>query len=197
MPLTKITNKDYLTDIANLAPEILKEYNIALQKAELRLPGGGVNGWSIMEIFHKCENLPNAEYLPTLKSAISNLPSNIYPAFCWVSGIKGGELTDKTVHYELYPVGLIRYHITLQASPKASINIQENDNVWRKYTWEDNSVYKFENLQNLHYLSFNEITDKDRIIIVLDVFEDVPPTQSEVDVADRVVSMFLKPKEDR
>jgi len=195
MPLTKITNKEYLNTLASLSPTILNEYIAALPKASLRVPGQGVQGWSIMEILYKGENLPNADYLPTLKSALSNLPSNIYPAFCWVSAIKGGELTDEKKHYENYPLGLIRYHITLQASPKASINIQEDDEVWRAYTWEDNSVYNLESTKNMHYLSFNEVSDKDRIIIVLDVFEDTPPTPAELDMSDRVVSSFLLPKD--
>jgi hypothetical protein len=190
MPLTKVTNKSYLTELVSLAPTILSEYESALSGLSLRKPWL-IEGWKILEVYQQGKLLTEADSIPTFKSFIENLPSNVYPVMAVLSSVRGGELTDEMVHSEDYPIALHRYHIPLHACSNAFLNIQEDDGSWSQNTWEDGFAYEFENPQNNHFLSHNDTLD-DRVIIIIDVFEDVAPTQGELDLCYSIASSFIE-----
>jgi hypothetical protein len=190
VPLIKITSKDYLNNLIALAPAILDEYSTAIEDISMRKPLM-IDGWTILEVYQQGELLTGANSVPTLKSFIENLPSNVYPVMAVLSSIRGGELTDEMVHNEDYPTALHRYHIPLHACEHAFLNVKEDNNEWSRYTWEDGFAYEFENPQNNHYLSHNDTLD-DRVIIILDVFEDVAPTQDELSLCYSIASSFIE-----
>ena len=190
MPLTKITGKVYLNELVALAPTILSEYEAALSSLHSLTPLG-IQGWQLLEIYEQSRLTPNADNIPTLKTFIENLPNNVYPIMSAVSSISGGVLTDEMEHSENYPVGLHRYHIPLHTCTNAFLSVQEDDGNWVQYTWEDGFAYKFENPQNTHFLSHND-TLEDRVIIILDVYEDTPPTQDERDTCYNTAHSFLE-----
>ena len=189
MPLTKITNKSYLNELVGLAPVILGEYLATLETATHSKPGG-VTGWKLTEVMRNRGLLPNASQIPTLKTFIEGLPVGIYPIMAAISSVRGTKLTDGTIHSEAYPETMHRYHIPLHACVNAVIHIEEDDTGWQDYTWEDGFAYEFENPQNTHYLSHNDIAD-DRIVIILDVFEGVEPTVDETSVCDNIIQSFI------
>ena len=189
MPLTKITNKSYLNELVGLAPVILGEYLATLETATHSKPGG-VTGWKLTEVMRNRGLLPNASQIPTLKTFIEGLPVGIYPIMAAISSVRGTKLTDGTIHSEAYPETMHRYHIPLHACVNAVIHIEEDDTGWQDYTWEDGFAYEFENPQNNHYLSHNDIAD-DRIVIILDVFEGVEPTVDETSVCDNIIQSFI------
>jgi hypothetical protein len=190
MALVKITNKEFLNNLISLAPTILSEYEGALTSLSFRKPMT-IEGWKLLEVYQQGVLLEGANSIPTLKSFIENLPSNIYPVLVVLSSIRGGDLTDNKVHSEDYPVALHRYHIPLHACNNAFLKIQEDDGSWSQSTWEEGFAYEFENPQNKHFLSHNDILD-DRVIIILDVFEDVAPTQDELDLCYSIASSFIE-----
>jgi len=189
MPLTKITNKSYLNELVGLAPVILGEYLATLETATHSKPGG-VTGWKLTEVMRNRGLLPNASQIPTLKTFIEGLPVGVYPIMAAISSVRGTKLTDGAIHSESYPETMHRYHIPLHACVNAVIHIEEDDTGWQDYTWEDGFAYEFENPQNNHYLSHNDIAD-DRIVIILDVFEGVEPTVDETSVCDNIIQSFI------
>jgi hypothetical protein len=190
MPLTKITNKSYLNELVALAPVILSEY---LATLETTIPSKPVTieGWRLTEVLRNRSLLPNANQIPTLKTFIENLPTDVYPIMTTISSVRGTELTDEMIHSEAYPENMHRYHIPLHACDNAVIHIEEDNTVWTDYTWEDGFAYEFENPQNNHYLSHNDTVD-DRIIIILDVFEGVEPTAEETSICENIIASFIE-----
>lgn len=191
MPLTKITNKEYLNQLSNITPSIFSEYTSELNNLLFKKPIS-IDGWNLTEVWQQGSFTEDATSLPTLKAFLEeNLPNNIYLVMCVISSIRGGELTDERVHKEAYPSNMHRYHIPLHTCKNAFLNIQEDgDNTFTQYTWEEGFVYELENPQNNHYLSHNDTLD-DRVIIILDVFEDYSPTQEELDSIYKIASSFI------
>ena len=189
MPLTKVTNKAYLANLVSLAPTILAEYKATLETTARSKPKDA-DGWKLVEIMRNRNLLPNAEQIPTLKTFIENLPDNVYPVMVTISASEGTVLQDKLIHNEPYPNSLHRYHITLQACDYAFIHIQEDNIGWQTYTWENGFAYEFENPQNNHYISHNTASD-DRIIIMLDVFEDIEPTLKETSTHESIIQEWI------
>ena len=190
MPLTKITTKNYLNDLVSKAPIIYSEYLEAFSRTDNAKPPG-LLGWDLTEIVSNREIQSNVNLIPTLETAITALPENVYPIMITISTIHGGKLTDGAKHKEPYPPEMHRYHIPLAICDGATLNIKENDGVFRGYGWEEGFAFEFENPQNEHYLSHNDVLE-DRTVMVIDVFEDVEPTETERILINKISTSFIK-----
>jgi hypothetical protein len=195
MPLTKITNKDYLNQLVSLVPQIYSEYLAAESTSNSTSLNGGIQGWDFTQVVIGGLPLANLNLMPTLKTEIESFPSNIHPVMILISTIRGGELSEDNAHSEGYPTGMHRYHIPLKLCEGVALNIEEYADRWERYTWEEGSVYEFENPQNTHFISQGDALE-DRTVLLVDIFEDTPPTQEELDLIKQIAAPFFKDGED-
>jgi len=186
MPFEKV-DKEWLKPFVENRENLLKEYNSVKDTIKRQNPQYHPE-WDI--IFLKDSwfgERKNYSKLPLLKSLMENIPDDIYLVLSMYSVIQPGMIGH--FHSEPYPRenGYRRYHIPLQIPKGVRFEVEGEP----LYDWEVGEVYEFTNPGTMHRILYPE-GNKERVVFLIDVFEDHKPTKEELDYCYVTGSRFLE-----
>ena len=162
--LTKVSNRDtFFKETSTHYTEILKEFD----NAGIEIMG---TPWGFAPIYNILGLAVDST--SKFKSISENINSiTDYTIISMgLSIIEPGN--DPAPHYDLHPVSsnFKRYHLPLQLTDTSAIYVQEQDE-WKKYTWELGEWMQFSGINHLHYPLNKDENGIARVVLLLDVFE--------------------------
>ncbi len=183
----EIVNKEWLEPFRENVKALLEEYE-QFEKEGFNIDHPYYHPlWNILFMKDAFDGVhDNLKKLPVLKKMIENIPENIYLVLSMYSVISPGMIGH--FHSEPYPreKGYRRYHIPLRVPEGVRFEIEGEP----LYEWKVGNVYEFLNPGTMHRIVYPE-GNQDRVIFLIDVFEDYVPNQEELNHCYNIGGRFL------
>jgi hypothetical protein len=185
------TQREWIKPFVDNRKKILEEYLKSHQKFQTINPPGQEK-WNLDVVKDDVVDKLNMALTPFLESLIQKIPKNHQLLDVTFSRVVAGlntETENHGWHFEPFPVdkGFKRFHVPLQIQGNVRLETKSGD----FYTWEEGKQYLFDSITSPHRIVY-EGEGLDRIVLLIDVFEDTKVDESVMRQAAMVGEVLLK-----